>query len=139
MKPDTDPFTNLNLPQPVMEGQVQPVMPESQLTPHEFQAVSPEIIPAANQTMPVAAPTPVLAQQTSVTPAQDQTSDDDAVLAIQSDLQAQDSDVIEKEWVIKVKQIVAETRTDPYQQNKQLALLRADYLHKRYGKIVKLS
>jgi hypothetical protein len=52
---------------------------------------------------------------------------------------ADDGDTIEKEWIVKAKQIVNATRSDPYQQNRQLAAFKADYLRKRYNKIVKLS
>lgn len=52
---------------------------------------------------------------------------------------AGDDDVIEKEWVEKAKQIVAETRHDPYLQEQEVSRLQADYLKKRYGKEVKLS
>lgn len=52
---------------------------------------------------------------------------------------AADDDLIEKEWVIKAKQIVSTTREDPYQQNRQLAAFKADYMQKRYNKTIKLS
>lgn len=52
---------------------------------------------------------------------------------------ADDSDLIEKEWVDKAKQIVAATREDPYVQNKELSKFKADYLKKRYGKDMKLE
>ena len=52
---------------------------------------------------------------------------------------AADTDVIEKEWIARAKQVVANTRLDPFEQNRQLAALKADYMQKRYGKIVKLS
>jgi hypothetical protein len=50
---------------------------------------------------------------------------------------AEDGDLIEKEWVTKAKEIVARTRNDPHQQNKQLSKMKADYLQKRYGKTIK--
>ena len=52
---------------------------------------------------------------------------------------AADSDKLELQWINKVKQIVRDTRDDPYEQNRQLAALKADYMQKRYGKVVKLS
>jgi len=52
---------------------------------------------------------------------------------------AADDDLIEKAWVERAKQIVANTRQDPYQQNKQLAALKAEYIQKRYNKTIKLS
>lgn len=52
---------------------------------------------------------------------------------------ADDVDVIEKEWVDKAKKIVNATKEDPYQQEKEVSKLQADYLMKRYNKQVKLS
>ncbi len=52
---------------------------------------------------------------------------------------ADDADLIEKEWVEKAKQIVDNTRHDPYSQNKQLTKVKADYLKKRYNKDIKLD
>jgi len=50
---------------------------------------------------------------------------------------AQDSDRIEKEWILKTRQILRATASDPYEQAKQIAALRADYMAKRYNKIIK--
>ncbi len=47
---------------------------------------------------------------------------------------ADDSDLIEKEWVEKAKAIVAQTTDDPYVQNKELSKFKADYMKKRYNK-----
>ena len=52
---------------------------------------------------------------------------------------AADTDRIEQEWVIKTKQILLATRNDPYEQARQLAALRADYMMKRYNKEIKLG
>lgn len=52
---------------------------------------------------------------------------------------ASDEDLIEKEWVDKAKKIVAQTKDDPYTQEKEVSKLQADYLKKRYGKEIKLS
>ena len=52
---------------------------------------------------------------------------------------ADDGDLIEKEWVLKVKQVLGASAGNPYEQNKQLARLRADYLQKRYGKDLKVD
>ncbi len=50
-----------------------------------------------------------------------------------------DGDLIEKEWVNRVKHIIASNRNDPYKQSEQLAALRAEYMKKRYGKDIKLG
>lgn len=52
---------------------------------------------------------------------------------------ADDGDLIEKEWVNKAKKIIEANRDDPYQQSKELTLFKADYMQKRYNKIIKLS
>ena len=52
---------------------------------------------------------------------------------------ADDSDLIEKEWVDKAKHIVEHTKHDPYRQNKEMTNMKADYLKKRYNKDIKLS
>ena len=52
---------------------------------------------------------------------------------------ANDVDLIEKEWVQKVKSIVDQTKDDPFEQSKQLTLLKADYMQKRYNKSIKLA
>jgi hypothetical protein len=51
---------------------------------------------------------------------------------------AKDEDLIEKEWVDKAKKIIQETRDDPYQQEKEISKLQADYMKKRYGKNIKV-
>lgn len=52
---------------------------------------------------------------------------------------ADDADLIEKEWVMRAKHIVEQTKQDPYTQNKEVTKLKAEYLKKRYNKDVKLS
>ena len=51
---------------------------------------------------------------------------------------AADEDVIEKEWVEKAKKVIAETKHDPFLQERAVSRLQADYIQKRYGKMVKL-
>lgn len=54
-------------------------------------------------------------------------------------LVANDDDVMEKEWVQRAKKIVAQTRHDPYEQEKEVSKLQAAYVKKRYGKEIKVS
>ena len=78
----------------------------------------------------------MLAQQTSVTqPAVSVTGDS----GTGSPQIADDTDLIEKEWVLKAKEIVDRTKHDPYQQNKGVERLKADYMQKRYSKEIKLT
>ncbi|MDB5169917.1 MAG: hypothetical protein JWN82_313 [Candidatus Saccharibacteria bacterium] len=82
--------------------------------------------------MPAPLPTaPAAADQTQPSPA---AAADDTSPAM-----ADDGDLIEKEWVHKVKQIVGATAHDPFEQNKQFTKLKADYMQKRYGKSIKLD
>ena len=52
---------------------------------------------------------------------------------------ADDSDLIEKEWVDKAKKIIDQTRDNPYEQSKEITVFKADYMKKRYNKSIKLS
>ncbi|HUP26371.1 MAG TPA: hypothetical protein VM124_01850 [Candidatus Limnocylindrales bacterium] len=54
-------------------------------------------------------------------------------------LVADDADLIEKEWVLKAKAIVMQTKSDPYTQNVKMGDVKADYLKKRYNKDIKVS
>lgn len=48
--------------------------------------------------------------------------------------EAADSDLIEKEWVERAKQIVEHTKDDPHEQQRAVSQMKADYLKKRYNK-----
>src|SRR5437868_5134886 len=50
--------------------------------------------------------------------------------ALQTPQIADDADLIEKEWVTKAKQIVEQTKNDPYLQTKEMNKMKADYLKK---------
>ena len=52
-------------------------------------------------------------------------------------LPAADGDRIEKQWIDKAKAIVAQTKDDPYKQKHEVSKIKADYIAKRYNKIVK--
>jgi hypothetical protein len=47
---------------------------------------------------------------------------------------ANDDDLIEKEWVDKAKQIIADTHDDPYKRDQEVNKLQVDYLKKRFGR-----
>lgn len=59
---------------------------------------------------------------------------DDSATQSSNPISANDDDVIEKEWVDRAKQVLAQTREDPYQREKAIGELQRDYLMKRYGK-----
>lgn len=79
---------------------------------------------------PVIPPVPMASPQNSQSPAGSTDNDD---------LAADDADLIEKEWVVKAKQIVEQTKNDPYVQNKQITRMKADYIKKRYNKDLKVG
>lgn len=47
---------------------------------------------------------------------------------------AADEDLIEKEWVDRAKQIIEQTKDDPFRREQEVSKLQADYLRKRYGR-----
>lgn len=77
-----------------------------------------------------AAATPPVPQQ----PSAQSTTSATSSLPVDNPAIADDNDLIEKEWVVRAKQIVSSTHNDPYQQNRSIMRLRADYLKKRYNK-----
>jgi len=99
-----------------------------------------QIRPAQVNPLP-AQPSPVQAQVQGVAPSVvggqqtvSQPTSDEATPMI-----ADDSDLIEKEWVEKAKQLVDHTKNDPYTQNKEINKFKAVYIKKRYNKDIQLS
>lgn len=117
-EPSLSPETNQQLPE-----QVNPAGQERQPSAHSPAQAMPSL--------PMPMPTYVLPQQqtsatSSTTPSAGLTASDD-------------SDLIEKEWVSKAKQIVERTRDDPYKQSEELTVVKVDYMKKRYNKTIKLN
>lgn len=48
-----------------------------------------------------------------------------------------DSDRIEKQWVDSAKQIVAQTKDDPYKQKNEMSKVKAEYIKHRFNKVIK--
>lgn len=90
----------------------------------DARAVQAEVAQVAMPSAP-ALPVPVIAQPT---PAQDDSTDDAAVLL------ASDDDLIEKEWVDKAKKIIADTKDDPYKREYEISKLQIEYIRRRYGR-----
>lgn len=121
-----------------------PVTPESgSLEPVESQPASQEVEgpkESANQNAGMPAQT-IQATPVVSAPA---TDDDDKVVQAEpvtgdTPAIADDVDVLEREWVDKAKAIVEKTKDDPHVQNKEVSVLKADYMKKRYGKDIKLT
>jgi hypothetical protein len=116
---------------PVHMGEITPIVPEQLPKGPEVGESAPQPVQSTpitplpqfpNLPTPQAAPASVQVQSKDSNP-----------------LVASDEDLIEKEWVDKAKKIVAQTKDDPYSQEKEVSRLQADYLKKRYGKEIKLS
>lgn len=127
--------TGLSLPAPMPEQAPVSANPESAPAAPEQAPAAPERAPAANTSAAVALPAIPLPLPTPPTTGSDVTATSQSVVPSASD----DTDLIEKEWVHRAKQIVERTRDDPYKQSEELTVVRADYLKQRYDKSVKLS
>lgn len=53
--------------------------------------------------------------------------------------EADDIDVIEKAWIERAKHIVDQTSSDPYEQQKMISKMKAEYIKKRFNKDIKIS
>jgi hypothetical protein len=134
---ETEPGSS-ELPAPLM-----PFTPSETAAPLQVEAAYAEVVPAANSmTVPAAqASVPVVAtpmqdaslQGAAATAAQPATVSDDA------SLMADDADLIEKEWVVRAKAIVEQTKENPFEQNKAMHKVKAEYIKKRYNKDLKVS
>lgn len=126
------PQTGFELPAPLphQESGALP-LPEQQAARPERAPAPPQ--PVASQQQP-APPVAAAPQPAPIGPVSAPAAAASSVPAV-----ADDNDLIEKEWVVKAKQIVAATREDPYTQNKELSKFKADYLKKRYNKDMKLE
>jgi len=89
----------------------------------------PSALPQANSQSTINEPSTLPANIVAANPAS----------AAQAPATADDSDLIEKEWVERAKAIVEGTRNDPYLQNKELNNFKADYMKKRYNKDIKVD
>ena len=134
MNPQTNGAPELNLPPPIVAeastfdpNTVPAAAYETASAPAATAAVGNPLMPA--MTLPVpSAPLPLIAQGSVVNTASN------ANPAV-----ADDADLIEKEWVQKAKDIIKQTQSDPHVQSKELNIFKADYMQKRYNKVLKLS
>lgn len=86
--------------------------------------------PHVPQTAPVAAASKPDVKTVDNTPS--------GILSNNNPATAADEDILEKEWVQRLKQIIAQTKHDPFKQEHEISKLQADYLSKRYGKRVRI-
>jgi hypothetical protein len=84
-------------------------------------------------------PQPVFQQPPQVATPINQAAATTVQPVLDTPLIADDADLIEKEWVLKAKAIVAQTAHDPNLQTKEMGKVKAEYLKKRYNKNLKLD
>ena len=119
--------------QPV-EGAEGTKIPVEQGRPVAEAAPGKQAAPAALQ-LPIALPDVPAA--TPALPVQDDNVGSPVSSPKTSTLPAADKDLIEKQWVQKAKEIVADTKSDPYKQKSEMSKAKADYIQKRFKKVIK--
>lgn len=136
MNPNT-PNTNFELPVPQTDGSSNIELPKSGVSDSSIPNPENSIGKIGGKIQVSSAPPAQGANQAQSIPVS--TNPQPLVPPTNSPLSADDADLIEKEWVIKAKQIVSATRDDPHKQNKEMSRFRADYLKKRYKKNIKIE
>lgn len=133
MNPSGYEQSGLPVPQlPQEGGQMVASMETVQVAAPELQPLpqaQPVMAPMTNPLMPIQLADPISGAQPP------QTS---ATLPA-ANLIADDTDLIEKAWVNKAKQIVEQTKEDPRAQSQELNNFKATYLKQRYNKDIKVS
>jgi hypothetical protein len=142
MNPTSSETAGMQLPppmeQPLAAANPVGVAEQAPSAPEQVPAIGAEGAPAAQQSPQMVVPAIPLPLP-SIPPALPQDAGIVASQASATDLSDDDTDLIEKEWVNKAKQIVALNRNDPYKQSEELTVFRADYMKKHYDKNIKLS
>jgi Txe/YoeB family toxin of Txe-Axe toxin-antitoxin module len=99
-----------------------------------FEAGSERVEQKAESQTPMATPSVMLPQvvvnDTTPPPA----NNDVKTTTSNNPTTAKDSDSIEKEWVERVKQVLKDTKDDPYKKEEEVKALKLDYLEKRYNR-----
>lgn len=134
MNPSTNEAAGFNLPPPVLpEGQ--PSVPNTAPASSAETVATPSgSVPAANPLLPVInLPVPTAPLPTSTTSSVSNTTSN------ANPVVAEDTDLIEKEWVQKAKNIIKQNQNNPHLQSRELNVFKADYMQKRYNKVLKLS
>lgn len=76
---------------------------------------------------------PIVQQQSVALPTTDGQTQGATVTSVTPPV-ARDEDVIEKEWISKVKSVISSTSDDPHKQQSMMSRLMADYVLKRYDR-----
>lgn len=137
MDPQHHESAGMQLPPPVEQAPGVPAEKQPGRTPEQSQAAAAERAGAsAPAQRPTTIPLPTPPQMAAPASAGAPAAQNVPTAGLQA---SDDSDLIEKEWVNKAKQIVEKTRDDPYKQTEELTLVKVDYMKKRYNKTLKLK
>jgi len=139
MHPSNNELSGLNLPPPV--GEQLPVVDSAFEAPKKLVEAAPLAAESdPTRSLPRAPSLPAINLPSMLAASKPTHNNDvtDTTLSVVPTT-ADDGDLIEKEWVNKAKKIVNSNREDPYNQSKELTVFKADYLQKRYNKIIKPS
>ncbi len=112
-------------------------MDQSTKQPPQSSEPDDVMLPAIEQTgqaAPVGSPAANLQFSDPLAQAQTGVSQGGAQPMVAVPDEAADNELIEKEWVVKAKQIIESTGHDPYLQQEEIAKMKADYVKKRYNK-----
>ncbi len=101
---------------------------------NETHSVTPESAPSKQTTAPSlpTIPTDMPVSQAPVIP-----SDDSQASASDDQINADNPDRIERQWIDKAKEIVSQTKDDPYKQKSEMSKIKAEYIKTRFNKVLK--
>jgi hypothetical protein len=144
--PDMQPENSQNTPPSVEQQPVTPSvgaeniprLPPLETKLERGQERVEQVAEAGARASDAAAPASVVVPVTPTLPAPP-VVDDPGISGVTSPMTAADEDLIEKEWVDKAKEIINQTKEDPYTRTARVNELQRDYLQKRYGKVVGAS
>ncbi|HEU4914092.1 MAG TPA: hypothetical protein VFT16_01635 [Candidatus Saccharimonadales bacterium] len=148
MSPQQDQSPGLRLPQPSFDtGQVPvgmpqafaaartsmpPIMPAAQPAP-QFESLN-ATSQAQSQPQPAAQPAGAISMPPATMPGQPLAT---ASAQEASTVPTEDDSTIDQEWVVRAKEIVGRTHSDPYLQSKEISKIKAQYIKVRYNKDIK--
>lgn len=126
--------TSPELPEPIAEGSPDTATNSTPETASNNASMMPNTPSVTPQPDPINTFTPPTSNIQPAVTAQGTLSPQ-----VNAALIADDADLIEKEWVMKAKAIVAQTAHDPNVQSKEVGKVKAEYLKKRYNKQLKIE
>lgn len=137
MQPEFSPTPPAGEQQPGSNAETGYNIPPNYALPELAPEQSQEAGPAGQERSPIEMAPPVPMQPLPPIPPQPtmaSPSAGDTTVTSSNPINANDDDMIEKEWVNRAKQILTQTKDDPYAREKAISELQRDYLMKRYGK-----